>query len=95
MSNLERHSTIIFDYIKIASSEQNEQAYLVRIEDDIVAVLLPADDGWFLHVGFGPCDREGLIFSSLDAAEDWVRRCFMAVDGAVAPDFSTQRFVRR
>ena len=29
--------------------------------------------GWYLETGFGPWNREGLGFSTLDEAEQWVR----------------------
>ena len=36
----------------------------------------PSEEGWFLQVGFGPCNREGLIFPTLEAAEIWARTQF-------------------
>lgn len=58
-----------------------EPARLVLTDERIVAILVPIspeDDinkagGWYLQVGFGPCDTEGLLFPNLTAAEAWVR----------------------
>ncbi|HEY2184638.1 MAG TPA: hypothetical protein VGH39_06575 [Xanthobacteraceae bacterium] len=48
------------------------------MRDGIVfAILAPAStrndrSGWHLHVGFGPCDREDLIFADLNEARRWL-----------------------
>ena len=50
------------------------------VNENLVTILvrLPGaaraqDLSWYLETGFGPCAREGLVFSDLDAAEVWIR----------------------
>jgi hypothetical protein len=45
----------------------------------LFAILAPAgaadeEPGWYLHLGFGPCDREGLIFRNLNEAGEWLEQ---------------------
>ncbi|WP_238273026.1 hypothetical protein [Methylobacterium cerastii] len=72
---------IDFESVRTATQNASEEAHLVRFNQHIVAVLLPAETGWFLQMGFGPCEQEGLVFQSLTAAEAWVRAC---LQGATA-----------
>ena len=70
-----------FEPIRLSAHDGGEEACLVLANDHLVAVLVrlvgeegePAQNGWFLETGFDPCNREGLIFSSLDAVEGWLR----------------------
>ena len=55
-----------------------EEACLVYANHQLAAVLLPAETGWFLHLGLGPCEREGMTFPALTDAGAWVRACFAA-----------------
>ncbi|WP_336488126.1 hypothetical protein [Methylobacterium nigriterrae] len=48
---------------------------MVFANERLVALLVPAREGWFLQVGLGPCEREGLLFGNLGGAEAWVRAC--------------------
>jgi len=76
----------MFIPIQLATLRGTEEAHLVMVDAALAAVLvriLPEPDerpeeGWFLHVGFGPCNREGLIFATLEAAEVWTRTQFAA-----------------
>lgn len=65
--------SIEFETVRAATYENSEEALLVHFNHHIVAVLLPAESGWFLQLGFGPCDQEGIVFQSLSGVEDWVR----------------------
>jgi len=55
---------------------------LVLADERIVAILVPVGpendegeaEGWYLEVGFGPCEADGLLFASLPASETWVRK---------------------
>ena len=72
--------------VQLAALRGSEEAHLVLVNEALAAVLvrvLPEpderpDEGWFLQVGFGPCNREGLIFPTLEAAEVWTRAQFHA-----------------
>jgi hypothetical protein len=73
--------------VQLAALRGSEEAHLVLVNEALAAVLvrvLPEPDerpeeGWFLQVGFGPCNREGLIFPTLEAAEVWTRAQFHTV----------------
>ena len=79
---------IRFEPIRVGSNCNGEEAYLGLANEQLVTVLvrLPNEDdpsvqdSWYLETGFGPCDREGLIFSTLSAAEAWIRRCMPKPD---------------
>jgi hypothetical protein len=57
----------MFIPVQLATLRGSEEACLVLVSDALAAVLvriLPEpderpDEGWFLQVGFGPCNREG------------------------------------
>jgi len=74
----------MFIPVQLAALRGREEACLVLVSDAVAAVLvriMPEPDehleeGWFLQVGFGPCNREGLIFPTLGAAEVWARAQF-------------------
>ncbi len=65
-----------FESVSAATRHASEPAQLVWADDHLMAVLAPAEHGseagWFLLLGLGPCDIEGLYFPSLDAAQHWV-----------------------
>ncbi|TXM71213.1 hypothetical protein FV226_15850 [Methylobacterium sp. WL12] len=69
---------IHFEYVRSATSNGSEDAYLVYLDKVLTALLVPAETGWFLQFGLGSCEREGLIFTTLAAAENWVRLCVCA-----------------
>jgi hypothetical protein len=66
-------TAITFQAISAATKRDGEPGHLVWVRDRLVALLLRAEDGWFLQHGLGPLDQEGILFVSIDAAEDWVR----------------------
>ena len=68
-----------FEPIHVATLEAAEDGYLVYASQQLVALLVPADTGWFLQLGLGPCAQEGLIFSRLSEVEAWVRACLTAI----------------
>jgi hypothetical protein len=74
-----------FIAVQAATISVPEEAHLFFANRQLVAVLLPAQEGLYLQVGFGLCDREGLIFDTLDSAADWVRECFRAGLPATLP----------
>jgi hypothetical protein len=76
---------VSFEPIRAATPEGAEDGYLVYADQQLVALLVPADTGWFLELGLGLCAREGLIFSQLPEAETWVRACLSAPSGAARP----------
>ena len=67
--------SITFEPIRAATLDSAEDARLVWVDQSLVALLVPAEEGWFIQFGLGPCEREDLIFSTLAAAEVWVRGC--------------------
>lgn len=62
-----------FQPVTAATHQGYEPAQLVWANQHLTALLLRAEVGWFLQTGFGACEGEGLLFSTLEAAEDWVR----------------------
>ncbi|ACA19731.1 hypothetical protein M446_5415 [Methylobacterium sp. 4-46] len=75
MTDAAMPSTIIFEAIKSASCGTTEDSQLVWADRALVALLVPAGMRWYLQMGLGPCDREGLLFDTLEAARDWVQSC--------------------
>lgn len=73
---------VSFEPICAAGQLEAEDACLVYANQQLVALLLPAETGWFLHIGLGPCEREGLTFETLTDAATWVRTCFSAARSA-------------
>jgi len=77
----------MFIPIQLATLRGREEGHLVLVGETLAAVLVRVladmdeqpEEGWFLQVGFGPCNREGLIFPTLEAAEDWTRTQFVAL----------------
>jgi hypothetical protein len=63
-----------FQKIAVASHDDVfEDPTLIWADERLLALLVPAKEGWFLHVRFGQSQREGLLFPTLDAADTWVR----------------------
>lgn len=68
-----------FTPVFLATRSSREPARLLSDGERILALLVPVGpeegeaetEGWYLEVGFGPCEAEGLLFASLDAAETW------------------------
>ena len=67
-----------FESCRIATLADSEEACLVLADGIVMAVLvrLNADatskPAWYLQTGFGPCDQEGVVFETLEAAAAWV-----------------------
>lgn len=74
-----------FTEVQAATQSAAEEAYLIFANQQLVALLLPAQEGWYLQIGFGPCEREGLIFDTLNAAASWVRECFSKDRSGTSP----------
>lgn len=62
-----------FETVTAATHQACEPAQLVWVNENLIALLLPAEHSWFLQLGFGRCEGEGLLFSTLEEAENWVR----------------------
>jgi hypothetical protein len=75
--------SITLQPLPVMTGSQDQEGRLVLADGQLVAVLVRLADevhgaergGWFLEVGFGPCDGpEHPVFESLDEAQVWVRR---------------------
>jgi len=85
-----------FRSVFLATRRGREPARLVTADGRIVCILVPISpednedetEGWYLEVGFGPCEAEALLFASLEAAETWVREQVAKFSGeqAASPD---------
>ena len=68
-------SPVEFQTCRIATSDGSEEACLCLQGGVILALLVrQSGDAWYLHSGFGPWQREGIIFTSLDEVRAWVDR---------------------
>jgi hypothetical protein len=67
-----------FQSCRLATRDGSEGGVLCVRDGVLFAILAPAGSdeqpGWYLHLGFGPCDREGLIFRNLNEAGEWLER---------------------
>ncbi len=69
----------IFQECHVAAHKGDEEARLCLVGGTIYAVLVrhagnaAEESGWYLLMGFGPCDREGMIFGNLELAAEWIR----------------------
>ncbi|ACL57503.1 hypothetical protein [Methylobacterium nodulans] len=65
--------------IEVAQTQGTEEARLIMVRSVLAAIViriyaepqLGIEEGWFLKVGFGPCDREGVIFKNIEEVESW------------------------
>ncbi|MCJ2020537.1 hypothetical protein MKK84_24440 [Methylobacterium sp. E-065] len=64
---------VTFENVRAASQDGAEDAWLVYSDRTLMALLVPAETGWFLQFSLGRSDQEGLIFPTLAAAEIWAR----------------------
>lgn len=64
---------VTFENVRAASQDGAEDAWLVYSGRTLMALLVPAETGWFLQFSLGRSDQEGLIFPTLAAAEIWAR----------------------
>ena len=64
---------VSFESVRAATRSGSEEARLVYLDCKLMALLLPAETGWFLQFSLGGSEQEGLIFSTLAAAEAWIR----------------------
>jgi hypothetical protein len=73
-----------FQFCRIAAPRGSEDGCICVYHGIVYALLVRMsneagdDQGWFLAHGFGPCDREGLIFASVEEAGEWIRQCAQA-----------------
>ena len=68
-----------FQSRRLATPDGSEEGVLCMRDGVLFAILAPAgavgeEPGWYLHLGFGPCDREGLIFRNLNEAGEWLEQ---------------------
>jgi membrane protein implicated in regulation of membrane protease activity len=68
---------IKFEPVTVVTDHGSEHAQLVWADRHLVAVLVPAEAGWFLQIGFGPCTGEGVLFATTEAAAAWVHHRMM------------------
>ena len=65
---------------RLAMATGSEEASLCVRDGVIFAILVrqtgavPEEQGWYLQMGFGPCEGEGLIFTTIEEALGWVER---------------------
>jgi hypothetical protein len=71
-----RSVEVSFSEVCAATRQGSEGAHLVYADQCLAAVLLPAEEGWFMQAGFGPCDHEAMFFDTLSLAADWVQERF-------------------
>jgi hypothetical protein len=64
---------VTFHRVTAATLANGEDAWLIKVNRVLAGLLVPADNGWFLQMGLGPYEAEGLIFPDLTDAEAWVR----------------------
>ena len=76
---------ISFEPVRAATREAAEDGYLVYADQQLVALLVPADTGWFLQLGLGLCAKEGMIFSQFREVEAWVLACLSGTSHTARP----------
>ena len=70
--------SIEFQTCRIATIGSSEEACLVLADRTVAALLVRLDGegaserGWYLQIGFGPCEQEGVVFETLEGAAAWV-----------------------
>lgn len=64
---------VSFETVRAATRNGSEDARLVYLDRTLMALLVPAETGWFLQFSLGGSEQEGLIFATLAAAEAWIR----------------------
>lgn len=64
---------VSFESVRAATQDGTEEARLVYLDHALMALLVPAETGWFLQFSLGRREQEGLIFATLAAAEAWIR----------------------
>ncbi|TXN38581.1 hypothetical protein [Methylobacterium sp. WL7] len=64
---------VSFEIVRAATRDGSEEARLVFLDHTLMAMLVPAETGWFLQFSLGGSEQEGLIFPTLSAAEAWIR----------------------
>jgi hypothetical protein len=74
--------TVTLHPVEVMTGSGDQEGRLVFADRQLVAVLVYLDDvvhedergGWFLEVGFGPCNgAHQPVFGSLEEAEAWVQ----------------------
>jgi len=81
LANEQMTPTVTFRPVSLATRKGEESARLVFADERLVAILVPIGaegnetkaEGWYLELGFGKCEADGLLFASLSAAETWVQ----------------------
>ncbi len=75
---LDEHRPVAVSFTEVCAvtRQGSEDAHLVFVDQCLAAVLLPAEQGWYMQTGFGPCDHEAMFFDTLSSAADWVQERF-------------------
>lgn len=50
----------------------SEPGHLIWVGGCLAGLVMEAEGGWYLQIGFGPFDREGLLFSNLADVVAWI-----------------------
>ncbi len=64
---------------RLGTSSGSEEGWLCLKDDVIFAILVREGgnvgekQGWYLQIGFGPCEAEGLVFGSVEQALQWLK----------------------
>ncbi|WP_210248443.1 hypothetical protein [Methylobacterium sp. WL103] len=64
---------ISFQSVRAVTQEGTEDSHLVFLDGALMALLVPAETGWFLQFSLGFREQEGVIFTTLAMAENWIR----------------------
>ena len=79
--------SIEFQSCRIATIKGSEEACLVLADGIVMALLVRLDggatikSGWYLQIGFGPCNQEGVVFETSVAAAAWIEQRLAASRG--------------
>jgi hypothetical protein len=78
---------ITWQPVRVGSGSFDEPGQMIIVNGRLVAILVhltgpydnPELEGkWFIEVGFGPLSGMHELFSTLEEAEDWVLRHYLA-----------------
>jgi hypothetical protein len=72
-------ASLEFQSCRLATRDGSEEGVLCMRDGVLFAILAPAgaadeEPGWYLYLGFGPCNREGLVFRNLNEVGDGLSR---------------------
>ena len=56
---------VSFESVRAATRDGSEEARLVFLDHTLMAMLVPAETGWYLQFSLVGSEQEGVIFASL------------------------------